>query len=64
MTTEDLRTSAIQLRELLGVLDDGEVEGSSRERAFIAGALRAIELMQEDLDQAASLESISRDRRA
>lgn len=49
MTAEELRVRADQLREVLHVLHNGEVEASARERAFVAGALHAVELMQEDL---------------
>lgn len=50
-TAEDLRARADQLREVLRVLDDGELQASARERAYIAGALHAVELMQADLSQ-------------
>lgn len=46
ITAEDLRARADHLREVLRALDDGELQASGRERAFIAGALRATELMQ------------------
>lgn len=49
MTAEDLRARAGHLRDVLRVLDDCEVEVSSRERAYIAGALRAVELIEADL---------------
>lgn len=45
MTVEDLRASAGQLRDVLRVLDEGRVQASGRERAFIVGALRAVELI-------------------
>lgn len=50
MTAEDLRVRTDQLREVLRVLDDGEFHASGRERAYVAGALHAVELMQADLN--------------
>ena len=63
LTESELRARAVQLHEVLRALDDGELGGSIRERAFIAGALRAVELMQADLDQTGSIEPVSRDGR-
>ncbi|MBB1515003.1 hypothetical protein H5398_03285 [Tessaracoccus sp. MC1679] len=63
MTAEDLRACADHLRDVLRLLDDGEVEVSSRERAYIAGALRAVELMHENLGQAFSVAALARDGR-
>ena len=48
LTEAELRARADQLREVLGALEEGDLEASARERAFIAGALRAVELMRED----------------
>ncbi len=57
MTAEDLRARAAdQLREVLRALDDGQVEASSRERAFIAGALCTVELLHGASDEAGSRE--------
>lgn len=61
MTTEDLRSRADQLREVLRGLDDGQVQVSGRERAFIAGALRAVELMHVNSGEIPSDDSVSCD---
>ena len=45
MTVGDLRASTQQLRSVLEAIDSGILEASGRERTFIAGALRAVELM-------------------
>jgi len=50
MTQADLRARAAQLRSVMSALVGGELQASSRERAFIAGALRTVELMQADLE--------------
>lgn len=54
ITAEELRARADQLREVLRILDDGQLQASARERAYIAGALHAVELMQADLYRDAS----------
>lgn len=45
MTAADLRASANHLRAVLDAIDSGELEASGRERAFVAGALRAVDLV-------------------
>jgi len=63
MTAAALRARADQLREVLRVLDDSGVEASARERAYIVGALHAVELMQADLSRDSSNVPFSGDGR-
>lgn len=44
MTVEDLRVSAEQLHAVLEAIDSGTLEVSGRQRAYIAGAVRVLEL--------------------
>lgn len=47
----DLRARANQLRDVLSELDDGELQASTRERAFISGSLQAVELLMAGLNE-------------
>lgn len=64
MTPEDLRTRADQLRAVLDAIDEEALDATSRQRAFIAGALRAVKLMQADLTEGISGDPVSRERHA
>jgi hypothetical protein len=61
MTAEDLRANADQLRAVLGAIRSGDLESSGRQSGFIAGALRAVELMQANEGRVASGEPSSRE---
>ena len=45
LSVSDLRASADHLRAVLDAIDSGTLEASGRQRAFIAGALLALELL-------------------
>lgn len=55
----DIDARADQLREVLHVVDEGQIEASARERAFIAGALHALELTRSDLGAIPAVEQAS-----
>lgn len=45
VTAADLRASADHLRAVLEAIDCGDLIASGRQRAFIAGALHAVEFL-------------------
>lgn len=48
MRAADIRAAAVQLRAQLALLDEGDVEATATERAFIAGAVHALDLVLTD----------------
>lgn len=49
MRVADIRAAADQLRAQLAAIDDGHVDATSTERAFIAGAVHALGLVTGDV---------------
>lgn len=48
MDAETARRTAVNLREVLAQVDAGEVEATARQRAYLAGAVDALEELLTD----------------